>query len=140
MLLGLTPKHTSHSMGTQHPSQKIISNKAFATQFLRDSIYPAQPAASTQPSIRSLTPTRKKPSPHVITALSSYSTRKNLNHFVSTNMDRQLPRPRPLTIDDERNPSKEVRIELSTLKRPNSRNYRQRLKEENGIHIRRETR
>ena len=42
-------------------------------------------------------------------------------------MDRQLPRPRPLTIDDERNPSKEVRIELSTLKRPNSRNYRQRL-------------
>eukprot|EP00956_Cyclotella_meneghiniana_P008755 scaffold11986_cov55-Cyclotella_meneghiniana.AAC.1 len=53
-------------------------------------------------------------------------------------MDRQLPRrrpslprpgvqPRPLTIDDERNPSKEVRIELSTLKRPNSKNYRQRL-------------
>ena len=42
-------------------------------------------------------------------------------------MDRQLPRPRPLTIDDERNPSKEVRIEISTLKRPNSRNCRQRL-------------
>ena len=53
-------------------------------------------------------------------------------------MDLQLPQrrgslprpsvqPLPLTIDDERLPGKEVRIELSTLERPNSRNYRQRL-------------
>ena len=41
---------------------------------------------------------------------------------------RWTPRPfHPLTIDDERLPGKEVRIELSTLAPPNSKIFRQRL-------------